>query len=66
MLQFNGYCAVCTAAPVSFRTVGLVERTFTDENNGSWTLDYLMQAPLSGSVQRTDQITKLTDTLECR
>ena len=66
MLQFSGHCAVCTAAPVSFRTVGLVERTFTDENNGSWTLDYVLQAPLSGSVQRTDQITKLTDTLECR
>ena len=65
MLQFSGFCAVCGSAPVSFRTVGMLERTFTDQTNGSWTLDYLMEAPLSGSVQRTDSIIKLTDTLAC-
>jgi subtilisin family serine protease len=66
MLQFSGYCAVCAEASVSFRTVGLLERTFADEETGSWTLDYVLQPPLSGSVQRTEQIIKLTDTLECR
>jgi len=65
MLQFSGFCAVCGSAPVAFRTVGMLERSFTDETNGSWTLDYLMEAPLSGSVQRTDSIIKLTDTLAC-
>ena len=65
MLQFTGFCAVCNSAPVSFRTVGGVKRTFTDESTGSWTLDYLMEAPLSGSAQRTDEIVKLTDRLAC-
>ena len=48
------------------RTVGLLERSFSDENNGSWKLDYVMEPPLSGSVERTDAIIKLTDTLECQ
>jgi subtilisin family serine protease len=65
LLQFNGFCAICNSAPVAFRTVGILERAFTDENGGSWTLDYLMEAPMSGSAQRTDAIIKLTDTLAC-
>jgi subtilisin family serine protease len=65
MLQFNGFCAVCGSAPVAFRTVGVLERTFADETSGSWTLDYVLQEPLSGSVQRTESIIKLTDTLGC-
>ena len=65
MLQFSGYCAVCTATSVSSQPVGLLERSFTDESSGSWMLDYVMEPPLSGSVQRTEQIIKLTDTLGC-
>ena len=65
MLQFSGYCAVCSAAPVSFDTMGMLERSFDSENAGSWTLDYLFEPPLTGDVQRTDQIVKLTGTLDC-
>ncbi len=66
ILQFNGYCAVCDPAPVSFETVGMLERSFGNETQGSWTLDYLFQSPLDGSVERTDQVIKLTDTLGCQ
>ncbi len=65
MLQFHGYCAVCTAASVGYTEMGTVQRSFSNDSTGSWTLDYLMQAPLSGDVQRTDSIQKLTDTLPC-
>jgi len=65
MLQFRGYCAVCEGEAPSYEDMGVLVRSFTSETTGSWTLDYLMQAPLSGSAQRTDQIVKLTDTLEC-
>ncbi len=66
ILQFTGYCAVCDPAPVSFEIVGMVERSFGNETEGSWTLDYLFQSPLEGSVERTDQVIKLTDTLGCQ
>jgi hypothetical protein len=66
MLQFSGYCAVCEASSFPPETVGVLERSFNSETAGSWTLDYLFNPPLSGSVNRTDQIIKLTDELDCQ
>ncbi|MCH8058644.1 MAG: hypothetical protein IIB78_12330, partial [Proteobacteria bacterium] len=65
MLQFSGYCAVCAQANVASQTVGVLARSFSSETTGSWTLDYLFASPLSGSVERTDQIVKLTNTIPC-
>ncbi|NNK38778.1 MAG: S8 family serine peptidase, partial [Xanthomonadales bacterium] len=65
LLQFTGFCAVCETVPRSFATVGLLERQFASENDGMWTLDYLFNPPLSGSVQRQDSIVKLTATIAC-
>jgi hypothetical protein len=45
--------------------VGVLERSFSSETEGDWTLDYLFAPPLSGSAERTDQIVKLTETLPC-
>jgi hypothetical protein len=66
MLQFSGYCAVCEKGSVASQTVGMLERSFASETSGSWTLDYVFGAPLSGSVERTDSIIKLTDMMECQ
>ncbi len=66
ILQFSGYCAVCDKGTVSSQTVGMLERIFDSETSGSWTLDYVFEAPLSGSVDRTDSIIKLTDMMECQ
>jgi hypothetical protein len=63
--QFSGYCAVCSPQTVSSMTVGVLDRSFSSETAGSWTLDYLFQSPLSGSAERTDQVIKLTDTISC-
>jgi hypothetical protein len=65
MLQFSGYCAVCSKAPVTSQPVGVLERSFSSEIAGSWTLDFLFVSPLSGSVERTDQVVTLTDTIPC-
>jgi len=65
MLQFQGYCAVCDPAGVSYREMGALGRGFDSDTAGEWTLDYGFLAPLTGSVERTDVITKLTDTLLC-
>jgi subtilisin family serine protease len=66
MLQFKGFCAVCneTAIPGP-ETVGVFSRDFADENLMTWTLDYVFNPPLSGSVKRTDEAEKLTLRLDC-
>lgn len=63
--QFSGYCAVCPAAPVSSIPVGVLGRSFSSETEGNWTLDYMFEPPLVGSAERTDQVIKLTDTIDC-
>jgi len=67
MLQFSGFCAVCneTAIPGP-ETVGVFSRDFADENLMTWTLDYVFNPPLSGSVKRTDEAEKLTLRLDCK
>jgi hypothetical protein len=65
MLQFSGFCPTCTGS-VSNDEVGTVTRTFTNESEGSWTLDYMLMPPLSGDVMRTEDIFKLTDRFQCK
>jgi hypothetical protein len=66
ILQFHGYCAVCEPADVGYVSVGTLERGFDNDTNGFWTLDYSFDQPPSGTVNRTDQVIKLTQTLECQ
>jgi hypothetical protein len=65
LLQFDGFCAVCTPEEVVWSTVGMVTRTFAGETTGSWTLDFVLDPPLMQSIERTDSIVKLSDTLVC-
>jgi hypothetical protein len=65
MLQVKLYCSVCTPAERTLTAMGLLTRDFSSETTGSWTLDYVLEPPLVGSVQRTDQIVKLTTTTDC-
>ena len=66
LLQFSGFCPVCETTESPSVAVGEMERSFDNESDGEWTLDYLLVAPLSGSVERMDQIIKLTETIECQ
>ncbi len=65
LLQFGGYCAVCSEKDLTVETVGLFTRTLIDENNIDWNLNYLLVPPLSGSVDRSDSTSKLTSPVAC-
>jgi hypothetical protein len=66
LLQFSGYCAVCAVSPIVIETVGEFTRDFADEDNLTWTLDYSFVAPVSGTIDRTDDAGKLTVPLICQ
>jgi hypothetical protein len=66
LLQFSGYCAVCDSKPITNSTAGVFTRNFSDEDNMTWTLDYVWLSPLIGSITRTDETVKLTVPLDCQ
>jgi len=66
LLQFGGYCAVCSENEITIETVGMFTRDFASEDKLSWNLNYVLNAPLSGSVDRTDEAEKLTLRLACQ
>lgn len=65
LLQFAGYCAVCTESAISIEIAGLLTRDFESETNMTWNLNYELKAPLSGSMDRMDIATKLTAPVAC-
>ena len=64
MQQFYGFCPNCMGDVYSTE-VGLLTRDFNSETTGSWTLNYLLEAPLQGDVNRTENTFKLSTTLAC-
>jgi hypothetical protein len=66
LLQFSGYCAVCTGAVPTNQEVGLFSLDYADEISATWNLNYVLAFPLSGSVDRTDSTEKLTVPLICQ
>jgi hypothetical protein len=66
LLQFSGFCAVCTGDKPTTETVGTLTREYGDEENMTWNLNYVLSAPLSGSVNRSDDTRKLTLTQACQ
>jgi hypothetical protein len=65
LLQFGGYCAVCSTEEISIDEVGVFNRDFVSEDSLIWNLDYVLMAPLSGSIDRSDDVDKLTLPLAC-
>ena len=63
--QLGGFCAVCSADAITSKSVGMFSREFATEDAQSWNLDYVLQSPLSGSVDRTDETEKLTVRQDC-
>jgi len=66
LLQYDGYCAVCSGTEPTTKEVGLFTGDYADELNATWNLNYVLEAPLSGSVDRTDETMKLTVPLVCQ
>ena len=66
MRQWTGNCPVCTG-PVPDRVpVGTFDPEYTDETNMTWTLEYALNPPLSGTINRTDATEKLTVRQDCQ
>jgi len=65
LLQFSGFCAVCTPVGISYQNVGDVSFDFSAETSGTWTLDFSLLSPLLQSIDRADSVVKLSDTLTC-
>ena len=66
LLQFKGFCAACSEQAITIETVGLFTRDFTSESSMTWNLDYVLNPPLSGSVDRSDDTIKLTAPVACQ
>jgi len=65
LTQWSGFCAVCTGDKPTSETVGVLTREYADEENMTWNLDYVLNSPLSGSVNRSDDAGKLTLSQAC-
>jgi hypothetical protein len=65
LLQFGGFCAVCSDRLITIETVGVFTREFISESSMNWNLDYVLKAPLSGSIDRSDETSKLTTPVAC-
>ncbi len=65
LLQFNGFCAVCTPADVSYQNAGNISYAFGTEISGNWTLNLDLDSPLAQSIDRADSVVKLSDALSC-
>ena len=63
--QWSGFCAVCSGPEPTAETVGTLTREYADEENMTWNLDYVLNSPLSGSVNRSDDTGKLTLSQAC-
>ncbi|HEY5775926.1 MAG TPA: S8 family serine peptidase, partial [Xanthomonadales bacterium] len=66
LLQFKGFCAVCSATDITIDSVGLFSRDFASEDSMSWNLDYILKLPLGGSIDRSDDTVKLTAPIACQ
>ena len=66
LLQFSGFCAVCSEKAITVDTVGLFTRDLISEVSMRWNLDYVLMPPLAGSITRTDTVEKLTAQLVCQ
>jgi subtilisin family serine protease len=65
LAQFEGFCPTCAETGVSSRDVGVLSHGFTSDAAGNWTLDYLLESPLSGDIDRNDTVIKLSDVRAC-
>jgi subtilisin family serine protease len=64
--QWSGYCPVCTKTDWSYEDIGTFTADYQDEDSMTWTQDYVLLPPLSGSINRTDDTSKLTTPVACQ
>jgi hypothetical protein len=65
MSQFTGFCPTCATSAVSSTDVGVLTHDFASVSAADWTLNYMLNSPLSGDINRADDIIKLSDVRAC-
>ena len=65
MSQFEGFCPTCATSPITDDDVGVLTHNFLSESGGNWTLNYMLIPPLSGDINRIDEIIKLSEIRAC-
>ena len=66
LTQYSGYCAACSGSTPTNSTVGVFTLDYADEDSATWNLNYMLNSPLSGMVNRTDDASKLTVPIACQ
>jgi hypothetical protein len=66
LTQFEGFCPTCSASPITSHDVGVLTHDYQSDSSASWNFNYLLEPPLSGDVNRTDNdVIKLSDIRDC-
>ena len=66
LTQYSGYCAVCSGPTPTSLEVGVFTLDYADEISATWNLNYILNSPLSGTVNRPDDADKLTIPIACQ
>ena len=65
MTQFSGDCPTCQTTGIASADVGLLGFEYTGTSSAEWNLDYMLNNPLSGDIDRDDTVVKLSDIRAC-
>lgn len=66
VFQASGFCPLCPPVPATVTAVGTYQHSFTGNDQGTQTISFELQPPLSGGLNETVGITKLSDAVQCR
>ncbi|MCF6262049.1 MAG: S8 family serine peptidase [Xanthomonadales bacterium] len=65
-LDFRGYCPTCNFVTPTAVTVGTVGQEFSADNSGTHTLNFTMGAPINAVFNRSMNVFRLSDAIECK
>ncbi len=65
-LDFRGYCPTCDFVTPTAVTVGTIGQEFSADNTGTQFLDFTMGAPINSVFNRSNNIFRLSDAIDCK
>ena len=63
--QFEGFCPTCAESGTPSVNVGVLTPMFSSDMEGNWNLNYMLESPLSGDINRDDLVVKISDVRAC-
>lgn len=63
--EFKGFCIYCEESPLSFETVGVMERQFFSLTEGREVIDFVSRPPLNETYSSDRPVIRLTDFAAC-